>query len=140
MTREEMIRKFRQYKGLRLECERLRERLREKKQEIYTIRAAVSDCVGIRSGTVADEVERAVELIDSLTHFYTEKLARMEAEEREIAAWIERVADSENRSILFMHYIECMTLEDIGEKMFMTERTVWNRRNAALDELCRLAG
>ena len=140
MTREEMSRKFRQYRGLRLECERLRERLKEKRQEIYSVRVAVSDCAGIRSGDISDKVERAVELIDSLTHFYAEKIARMEGEEREIAEWISRISDSENRSILFMHYIECRTLEEIGEKLFLSERTVWNRRNAALDELCKLAG
>ncbi len=141
MTRNELTLKLRSYKRLRLECERLRGRISEKRQEMYSLRSAVSGCAGIRSGAISDKVERAVEMTDSLVHFYTERITQYESDEREIAGLISMVSDSGDRSILFMHYIEGRSLEEIAQLMFLSERSIWNHRNAALDEICaRVSG
>lgn len=137
MNRQEMICRLRQYRSLHVECQRLRQRIKDKRDCMYDVRAVAMKCTNIRSGDISDRVERVVEMVDEAVDYYVRKLAEAEAAERGIAGLIDSISDSEERAVLFMHYIEGRTLSDIGQELYLSERTIWSRHNAAIEKLCR---
>lgn len=136
MTRQEMIDQLKQYRPVHQECERLRKRIADKRTDMYGIRSAVTGASCVKSNAVSDSVERVVEAMDSMVHYYTEKVAQAEAVERKTVQLIDCISDSEKRCVLFMHYIEGKTFFEISEEMCYSERSIWNRHNAAIEELC----
>ena len=141
MTPKETVQTLRQYRTLHLECEQLRQRIIDKRHEMYDIQAVVSDSAKVRSGAIADRVESVVEAMDSMTHYYAAKLEERETAEHRIIEMIEQLSDTEERSVLFLHYIEGKSFLDVSELMFLSERTIWNRHNSAVRNISdRLSG
>lgn len=138
MDRQEIIQTLKQYRGLRLECERLCKRITTKKNDMYDIKACVMSAANVRTGEMADRVERVVEMMDSMVDYYSRKMEECEKSERQIAEMIDRISDSEERGVLFLHYIEGKTFMEIGEEMYLSERTIWYRHNNAINKLCAL--
>ena len=136
MNRQEIIKMFKQYRGLRLECQRLHKRISDKRNDIYDVKAVVMSGANVRSGDIADRVERVVEMLNDLADFYIRKVEEAEQSEREIVEMIDRLSDSEERGVLVLHYVEGKTFLEIGDDMHLSERTVWYRHNCAIGKLC----
>lgn len=136
MTRKEIIQMLRSYRRVRRESELLRNRILKKRDEMYSIRAMVTNSSNVRSGSISDIVEQIIEQIDSLIHHYTKRLSDIQTAEQRVVRLIESVNDTERRSVLFMHYIEGRTYLEIGEKMTYSERSICSRHNEAVSELC----
>ena len=139
MNRQEMIETLKQYKGLHAECRRLRERIDETRAGMYDIQAVAMRGANVRSGDIADRVERAVEMLNSAVDYYVRKLIETEEAERRITELIDSLSNSEERDVLFMHYIEFKSFSEIGRIIYLSERTVWCRHNAAISALCGAA-
>ena len=135
-TREKIIHTLKQYRPIHLECERLRLRIIDKRGDMYSIRAVCTSSAAVKSGSISDRVESVVEAMDSMIHYYADKMAAAESAEKDIMGLINQITDSEKRNVLFMHYIEGKTFFEISEIMIYSERSIWNRHNAALEELC----
>lgn len=136
MNRQEIIRILKQYSGLHLECQQLRKRITDKRNDIYDVRAVVMNGASVRSGNIANRVERVVEMMNDLADFYTRKVEETEESERRITELIDRISDSEERMVLFLHYVEGKTFLEIGDALHLSERTVWNRHSCAIGRLC----
>lgn len=140
MTREELTAKLRRYRGIHTECERLRERIAEKKDEMYHLQATVARASAVHSGAVSDRVERVIEQIDGMVDHYTCKVEEAQQEEADIIRTIELIRDSDSRTILFLRYIEGKTAEEISELLPYSVRSIWYRHNAALDLILSFVG
>lgn len=137
MTRSEARDILRQYRKSRAECEALRRRIESKKNDILYIRGLCSERTPVRSGTVSDRVEAVIEMIDGMIGCYLRKCEETEAIEAGIASIIDRVSHPEGRAVLMLHYIDGYTFEEIAPMVCLSERSVWNRHNSAIDEICR---
>ena len=136
MERQEIIRILKQYRSLHVECERIRRRIIEKRDGMYDVQSVVMGGANVRSGDIADKVEQAVESMNCLVEHYTSRIIEASDAESRIAEMIDSISDSEERAVLFMHYIEGKTFAEISEKIFLSERTVWYRHNSAVNRLC----
>lgn len=136
MDKQEIIRTLKRYRCLHAECDRLRRRIIDKRDGMYDIHAVVTNSVNVKSGEIADRVERVVEMMESAVNFYTRRLEEAEQSEHRILELIDRIGDSEERTVILMHYIEGKTFLDIGEALYISERTVCNRHRAAIEKLC----
>ena len=117
-------------------CQQLRKRITDKRNDIYDVRAVVMNGASVRSGNIANRVERVVEMMNDLADFYTRKVEETEESERRITELIDRISDSEERMVLFLHYVEGKTFLEIGDALHLSERTVWNRHSCAIGRLC----
>lgn len=136
MDKQDIIRMLKQYRGLHLEALRLRQRILDKRNSLYDIQAVAINGANVRSGEIADRVERVIEMLNSEIDYYTRKMEEAETAERRIAEMIGGIGDSEERGVLFMHYVEGMTFLEIGEGMHLSERSIWYRHKCAIDRLC----
>lgn len=136
MNKQEIIQTLKQYRSLHAECSRLRRRITDKRDSMYDIRSVVTDHVNVKSGEISDRVERVVEMMESAVDFYTRRLEESEASECHIMELIDSLGDCEERTVLFMHYIEGKTFLEIGDILFMSERTVCTRHKSAIEKLC----
>ncbi|MBQ9902136.1 MAG: sigma-70 family RNA polymerase sigma factor [Clostridia bacterium] len=136
MNKQEVIQTLKKYRSLHAECDRLRQRIVEKRHSMYDIRAVVTNSVNVKSGEIADRVERVVEMMESAVGFYTYKLEQAEESERRILELLEKITDNEERNVIFMHYIEGKTFLEISDVLYMSERTVCTRHKTAIEGLC----
>ena len=52
-----------------------------------------------------------------------------------IQADINRLPDSAERSVLSLYYVDCLTMQEIADKLFYVENTVWKKHARALQHL-----
>ena len=140
MDKKTLIMKLKEYRSLHAECDRLRRRISDKRRSMYDIHAFVTDSVHVRSGEIADRVERVVEMMENTVDYYTRKIEEAERSEQSIVEFIDRISDSEERAVLFLHYIEGKTFMEIGDVLYISERTVCCRHKSAIEKLCGADG
>ena len=136
MNRQEIISTMKKYSGLHLECQRLRKRILDKQKDIYDVKAVVMSGASVRSGDIADRVEHVVEMMNDMADYYSRKVEEAEEAERQITEMIDSISDSEERMVLFLHYIEGKTFLLFFDDIHLSERTVWYRHSCAIGRLC----
>ena len=136
MDKQEMMQTLKRYRGLHLECQRYRKRIADKRNTIYDVKAVVTSGANVRSGAIADRVERVIEKLNLLIDLYTRKMEEADEAERQITELIDRVSDNVERVVLFMHYIEGKSFLEIADVLYLSERTVWYRHGCAINSLC----
>ena len=65
---------LKQYRGLHLESLRLRQRILDKRDSLYDVQAVAINGANVRSGEIADRVERVIEMLNSEIDYYTRKM------------------------------------------------------------------
>lgn len=139
MERQEIIHTLRQYRKLHAECQRLRQRIVKRRDSMYDIQAVVTSSANVRSGEIADRVERVVESLDSMADYYTRRLLEAEEAERRIVELIDLIDDNDEHAVLMLHYIDGKSFADISELIYLSERTVFYRHKSAISRLCACA-
>lgn len=122
MTVEEVKARLRRYNDLRHECRRLARRIQSKRRDMEGLRAVKTDAL---PGGKGNSLESAVERIDALERRYRDKLLIRDAARLSAEALIALAQDETGRDILELHYIDGVRFEDIPEKLFISERTMW---------------
>ena len=136
MNKQEIIQTLKQYRSLHAECVRLRRRITDKRDSMYDIHSVVTSSVNVKSGEISDRVGHVVEMMENAVAFYARRMEEAEESERRIMELIDSLGDSEERTVLFMHYIEGKTFLQIGDVLYMSERTVCCRHKSAVEKLC----
>lgn len=139
MTKDELKALLKEYAALREDCVRLRRTVEEKRADMLFLRGVVTDGQFVHGSDVSDRVERAVELMDGLIRFYTDKIIEREARQQRLLTLLELTDNPIGHRILYAHYIEGVKFSDIPDMLCMSERSVWNYYSKALDDICRNA-
>ena len=91
---------------------------------------------GGRIYQLAEEKIMSVEMMNDMADYYSRKVEEAEEAERQITEMIDSISDSEERMVLFLHYIEGKTFLEISDDIHLSERTVWYRHSCAIGRLC----
>ena len=60
---------------------------------------------------------------------YTDQIAKLELDQDQIEAWVFAIRDSRTRRIFQMYFLEGLTQEKVGRKMYMDKATVSRKIN-----------
>ena len=125
-----------QYLRQKTECEYLYEKIRSKREDMQTLKAVTADSVARHGNEVSDYVEKAIEQIDGLITYYAKMVVQREESERQVLSMIERISDSDAYLVIYLHYIQGVSFEEIPQRLLISQRSMWNRYRNALDFLC----
>ena len=127
MTKDEIKQQFKRCATLHEECGTIRRRIEDKREDMHYLRAVVTSGTYSRSSNISDKVEHVIELMDGLIHHYAEMLAEREQAEQRVLDMLRYVQKPE--------YIEKMPPEEISQRLHISERSVWNYVNAAMEQI-----
>lgn len=122
MTVNEVKERLRQYRRMCRECRSLERQIKCKRRDMENLRAVKSDAL---PGGRENSLESAVERIDALERRYNDKRLVRDAARMSVEALIAQVEDEAGRDILELHYLDGVRFEDIPEKLYVSERTMW---------------
>lgn len=131
----EIITQLEEYRQRREECERIRARIRQKHADITDLKETVLYHIMRHDKTIVRRVELVIETMNEMTAYYGELLEKREKAERRVMDMLEKVQNGEGRKILYLHYIEGVPFKEVSVQMGMSDRTMWSRHKAALEEL-----
>ena len=132
MTNEEKIEFLRQYRENGCEIERVRMEIA--KWESLACRVTASFGVA-RGGNGEDRLQCAVEKIDALKNELIDQVGERIALRRWIGGTIASLPDESLRRLLCYRYIDCLTWEQIAERMHYSVMQVHRLHRKALDLL-----
>ena len=128
--------RLREYRRLKRDCERLRHKIQDKRQDMNYIKAVVTDGVAVNNGDIANHVERAIELMDGLICRYTALICEREQAEHRLLDLLQTVKNEDGRRVLYLRYMEDKEFMDIAEELHLSERTLFYRSKQAIDDIC----
>lgn len=126
------------YLTLRGSCANMRERIEDKRKEINWLRSLLEENYAGRRAEVCVQAERAAALIGGMIKYYTESVSKREKAERRVIDMLEKIEDDMGRQILYLHYIEGRSFNDIPDDLNMSSRNMWYKYKAAIEQLCAL--
>ena len=126
------------YLALRGECAGMCRRIQEKRKEADWLRRLLEESPARYNADVLAQAESAVTQIEAMINHYAELVKKREYEERRVIDMLEKTTNDIGRRILYLHYIEGMSFNDIPEELIISDRNMWYKYKAAIDELCDL--
>lgn len=137
MTQDEIRRELRRYLDIHAECERTRERIKEKQKDINDLRKIAFECIVKHDLTIIEQVNQAVEAINELLEHYCQSVVKREAAERSVLQWIDMVDEPSWRRLLFLRFIEGKSEYDVAEELYISTRTLWKWYKKAIEQIER---
>lgn len=135
MTKDEVKQQFKHYAALCRECEAFRRKIEDKREDMHYLQAVVTSGSCARGHDISDKVERVIELMDGLIHHYTDMIMEREQQEQRVMDMLACVDTPEHRNVLFCLYIEKVPFEEIPDRLFISERSIWNYANKAIEQI-----
>ena len=135
MTKDEVKQQLKQYTQLCHECEGIRHKIEEKREDMHYLQAVVTGGRYARGSDISDKVERVIELMDGLIHHYADRLLQREQQEKRVLDMLACVENPRHRDVLFCLYIERIPFEEIPDRLFISERSIWYYANAAIEQI-----
>ncbi len=135
MTKDEVKQQFKHYTVLCRECEGIRRKIQDKREDMHYLQSVVTGGSCARGSDISDKVERVIELMDGLIHHYTDMIMEREQQEQLVMDMLACVDTPEYRNVLFCLYIEKVPLKEIPDRLFISERSIWNYANAAIEQI-----
>ena len=102
---------------------------------MHYLQAVVTGGSCARSSDISDKVERVIELMDGLIHHYADMITEREQQEQRVLDMLACVEAPKHRSVLFCLYIEGVPFEEIPDRLFISERSVWNYADKAIAQI-----
>lgn len=129
MTVFEIKERLRTYRKACRRCEELEKQIARRRADMLTLRAVRSDSL---PGGKGNSMEAAIEKIDALERRLVAEQSGRDAALSDVSALIGKVTDEEGKAILSLRYIDGVRFEDIPERLFISERSMWRRYNAVI--------
>ena len=136
MTEQEVKIILNRYMTIRRKKLSLQRRIAEKSKDITYLRGMITDRVPVSRSGVSNPVEAAVEAVDTMIHLYLRMVKECENAEKEALDLIGLLDEDGPKHAMFLRYIEGLSLEETAEKMYVSDRTVWNWCKRALCQIC----
>lgn len=76
-------------------------------------------------------------LTKSLNKELKEKKCKIQAEIAEAEGIINRLPNVSERCTLSLYYIDCLSMAEVADKLFYSERSVWGKHKSALTNLSK---
>ena len=136
--RETIKARLGKYRMLCEECDYMRKRIESNRREMDWIKEVLTKIpAGIGTDAIR-QAEIAMELIDGMISYYSKLTAQREAEERRVLDMLSGLKHETGSKILYLHFIEGHSFNDIPDELYIADRTMWYKYKAAIDELCAL--
>ena len=129
MTTYEVKERLREYRRACRRCGELEQRIARKRSDMRALRAVRTDS---QPGGSGNSLEAAIEKIDGLERRLVSEQTGRDAALADVRVLIGKVTDEEGRAILSLRCIDGVRFEDIPERLFISERSMWRRYNAAI--------
>ena len=132
MTTYEVKERLREYRRACRRCGELEQRIARKRSDMRALRAVRTDS---QPGGSENSLEAAIEKIDGLERRLVSEQSGRDAALADVRALIGKVTDEEGRAILSLRYIDGVRFEDIPERLFISERSMWRRYYNAISSI-----
>ena len=129
MTVFEIKERLWEYRRACRRCGELERQIARRRADMHTLRAVRSDSL---PGGKGNSMEAAIERIDELERRLVSEQSGRDAALADVRVLIGKVTDEEGRAILSLRCINGVRFEDIPERLFISERSMWRRYNAAI--------
>lgn len=129
MTIFEVKERLRAYRRACRRCEELEKQIARRRADMRTLRAVRTDSL---PGGKGNSMEAAIEKIDGMERRLRSEQSERDAALADVRALIGKVTDEEGMAILSLRYIDGVRFEDIPERLFISERSMWRRYNAVI--------
>lgn len=132
MTVFEIKERLRAYRRVCRRCEELEKQIARRRADMRTLRAVRTDSL---PGGKGNSMEAAIEKIDGLERRLMDEQAGRDAALSDVSALIGEADSDDGKAILSLRYIDGVRFEDIPERLFISERSMWRRYNEAIKKI-----
>ena len=129
MTVFEIKERLRAYRRACRRCGELERQIARRRADMRTLRAVRSASL---PGGKGRSMEAAIGGRDGLERRLVSEQSGRDAALADVRVLIGKVTDEEGRAILSLRCIDGVRFEDIPERLFISERSMWRRYNAAI--------
>lgn len=134
MTVDEIKNRLRAYRRACRCCKELEKQIARRRGDMMGLRAVRTDSL---PGGAGNTLEAAVERVDTLERQLQAAQERRERALDDVRALIAAADggggdDEDGKKILSLRYIDGVSFEDIPERLYISERSMWRRYNKAI--------
>lgn len=132
MTVFEIKERLRAYRKACRRCGELEKQIARRRSDMRVLRAVRTDSL---PGGKGNSMEAAIEKIDGLERRLRDEQSERDAALSDVSALIGEADSDDGKAILSLRYIDGVRFEDIPERLFISERSMWRRYNEAIKKI-----
>lgn len=132
MTIFEVKERLREYRRACRRCGELEKQIARRRSDMRVLRAVRTDSL---PGGKGNSMEAAIEKIDGMERRLRSEQSERDAALSDVSALIGEADSDDGKAILSLRYIDGVRFEDIPERLFISERSMWRRYNEAIKKI-----